>query len=801
MHAFLTERLLDAGAAQIAFDVDFSSRSTPEDDAAFEVALRRADGRVILPGFIQSRDASSHRDEFLSTVPLPRLAEHSTLASVNMLPDSDGVLRRSSWREPLGNSDVPTLGALLSGRPVGPTGERYFIDFSIRLQDIPTISYADVLAGEYDPAVFAGRSVVVGASAVELGDILPVPVWDALPGVMVQALVAESFAQNRTLTPLPPAIVLAGILLIAFTRYFYSTGRGWKIDLCVAFGFPVVLYGVSVAAQALFPVVLDTIPWSLTAVLCFVTGLARQIDRQNLRILAQTLALIRTEKLMRGVVEHSFDGILTVDVDSRVTSLNRAAEAILGRSRQDAENRPVTDLLNLPDKAHHGNGDPINFIAGLAAGGTPEEIEVGRPDGRRLHLDLAVSVLDDKNNFLYILLIRDVTAKKEAEARAAEAQQQLMDGIASISEGFVLWGPDDELIMCNEKFRRLVGPVGKLMEPGTQYVEFLSALAETHICLVPGQSAGEWFAEAAAQRGGETAPYEFETRDGVWVRVSERRASDGCMVGILTDITDDRLQKTDLIRAKDAAEEASLAKSQFLAAMSHELRTPLNAILGFSEIIKSQALGPVGTEDYATYASDIYDSGSHLLSVINDILDIAKIESGNVELSEDKFRLNDVLEACLRMNRAKAEKGNLTVELAPDSWAIVLQGDQRLVKQSVLNLLSNAVKFTPSGGKISIQIGCDAAGDAFLKVADTGVGIAPEEISAVIEPFRQVEADLNRKYEGTGLGLPLTKGFLELHGGDLEIESELGQGTSVTLRYPKNRICSAEKPPALPLAS
>jgi signal transduction histidine kinase len=240
--------------------------------------------------------------------------------------------------------------------------------------------------------------------------------------------------------------------------------------------------------------------------------------------------------------------------------------------------------------------------------------------------------------------------------------------------------------------------------------------------------------------------------------------------------------------AKDKAEAANRAKSDFLANMSHELRTPLNAIIGFSDIIKEQMLGPVENERYLEYIRDINNSANHLLSVINDILDLSKIEFGNVPLIEENVDLDATIASCLTIIGERARNGGLAVEYKPLKKMPILWAEQRRIKQVLINLLSNAVKFTPSGGGITITLRRERDDGLAIAVSDTGIGIRQEDMAVVMAPFGQVDTGLNRKFEGTGLGLPLTRAFVEMHGGQLTLESALGKGTTATVRLPAKRI-------------
>ena len=242
-----------------------------------------------------------------------------------------------------------------------------------------------------------------------------------------------------------------------------------------------------------------------------------------------------------------------------------------------------------------------------------------------------------------------------------------------------------------------------------------------------------------------------------------------------------------LREAKEDAELANRAKTEFLASMSHDLRTPLNAIIGFSQLIKQEAFGPLANDKYAEYIDDIHASGNHLLDLVNDILDIAAVESGHLELNEDLLDVGVIAEAAFRMMEPHAETGGIELARDLDPRLAGLFADERRVKQVVLNLLSNAVKFTPEGGRVSLDARLEDDAMA-LVVADTGIGMDEDDLAKAMTKFGQVDSELSRKYQGTGLGLPLVKGLMEAHGGTLELKSAKGVGTTVTARFPKERV-------------
>jgi len=260
--------------------------------------------------------------------------------------------------------------------------------------------------------------------------------------------------------------------------------------------------------------------------------------------------------------------------------------------------------------------------------------------------------------------------------------------------------------------------------------------------------------------------------------------------GSARDVTESRQAEHRLIAAKREAEFANLSKSEFLANMSHELRTPLNAILGFAQMIQAQTIGPDQGERYIQYAKDIYVSGSFLLAIINDILDLSKIEAGKVTLDERDLDIAEIVESAVRLVRARAGDGELglTVDVFVEPAGKRLRADERIVRQMLLNLLSNAIKFTPAGGSVQLSARCREDGGMAFCVDDSGIGMTPEDITVALSSFGQVEGVLTRSAEGTGLGLPLVASLAELHDGSLELESQPGQGTRATINFPDYRL-------------
>jgi two-component system cell cycle sensor histidine kinase PleC len=384
--------------------------------------------------------------------------------------------------------------------------------------------------------------------------------------------------------------------------------------------------------------------------------------------------------------------------------------------------------------------------------------------------------------------------RSESELRAlAETHAATLD---SLPAHVALLDADGIIVSVNRMWRDAAGPadVDDLAGLGRSYFDSVEDPDGMFADEAPAVSAG-----LRAVLAGDSPMFAREylrlvNREPRWfkfVATPVSRTEPRGVVVMHFDITDRIMAEEALRAAKEQAEFANRSKSEFLANVSHELRTPLNAIIGFSEVMQREMFGPLGKLQYKEYAKDIHDSGVHLLKIINDILDLSKIEAGKFELHKEKLQMSDVVRSCLRLVSDRANAGKLALRTDVPTDLPPLIADSRAIKQILINLLSNAVKFTPAGGEVRVATTRDLNGDFVLKVIDTGIGIAEKDIAKAMAAFGQVDGALNRKYAGTGLGLPLVRLLAELHNGSIQLESKLNQGTTVTVRLPQPREAMA----------
>src|SRR6516165_4724551 len=411
-----------------------------------------------------------------------------------------------------------------------------------------------------------------------------------------------------------------------------------------------------------------------------------------------------------------------------------------------------------------------------------------------------------------------VIADHEQAHSSADANARLRDAVETISEAFVLWDRENRLVMCNSKYQQFHGLPDEMVRPGSSYDEVIASASEP---IVSKRVA------VAGSNDDDCRTYEAQIEDGRWLHINERRTRDGGFVSVGTDITilkesqqrlaesegqlrasvaELRLSRRELEQQKqqlvdlaekyalekNRAEAANRAKSEFLANISHELRTPLNAVIGFSEVMQKALFGPLGHAKYQEYARDIYASGTYLLEVINDILDMSKIEAGRMSLDVDSVDVADIIADSMKVVSQAAGERNISLDRS-GPLHLTLEADRRALKQVFLNLLSNAVKFTRDGGSVDVNL-LRTRSHVKVAIKDTGIGIPEADIAKLGRPFEQVENQFSKSHQGSGLGLAISRALIELHGGSLRIMSREGHGTTVTCLLPVRPVISEEPP-------
>lgn len=397
-------------------------------------------------------------------------------------------------------------------------------------------------------------------------------------------------------------------------------------------------------------------------------------------------------------------------------------------------------------------------------------------------------VFDADGDFLgYRGAGRDVTVEIETRQAAEAAGDRLRAALEAADDIYSIWDRDDRLVVCNDLYRDVARLPADRLQPGVAFEQVMrDCVAAGRFASARGREEA-WLERRLARHLDPGPPFELQLDDGRWLLVRERRQDSGETILVSTDVTTLKQQQERLREALTAAEEANAHRAAFMAQMSHELRTPMNAILGFAEVIESQLHGPVGDSRYLEYVEHIRDSGQHLLGLINDLLDIARIEAGEFHLREEALELPAMIAEAAELMTPLADRKQLAVTLphGPRAW---LLADRRALRQVLMNLLSNAVKFSPQGGRIAIEMEVGADG-LTITVADNGPGIPADQIEVVWQPFAQVEDRLlSRPMLGTGLGLSVVRNLMEMHQGSADLTSEVDVGTRVSVRFPRERL-------------
>ncbi len=515
----------------------------------------------------------------------------------------------------------------------------------------------------------------------------------------------------------------------------------------------------------------------------------------------RTRELALSELRFRAVAETANDAIITLDRAGRIVYSNRKAEQIFGYPADGITDTPFSHLLS--------HGGSTSEWSAIAAPGETVELMGKRADGSRVPLEVSFAEWSDGDNVFHTGILRDIGDRKQAEAEIRRAKARFESVLNNIDATvYVVDLRSHEILYVNGQSKAQFGDV-----VGKTCWQSLKGKTDGPCdgCAIPR------LLDQDGRPNGVQVSEHYETTTGRWLECRDQAVywTDGRLVlmQIATDVTERKRHEVELQERNDRiaqqadelkslawrldaarcdAEEASRqaqaanqAKSAFLAAMSHELRTPLNSILGFSEVIRDEIFGPLGTHRYADYASDIHTSGRHLLDLINDVLDLSKIEAGKLDLALEPVDVRQLLQSCSKLVRERAQQQGLALLLETEPMLPEITADERAVKQIVLNLLSNALKFTDRGGEVILRADRTPANGVRITVADSGCGIPSDRLERVLQPFEQADNAYARASGGTGLGLALVKSFAELHGGSIAITSTVGVGTVVNVTLPR----------------
>lgn len=662
-YAFAVRSLVAAGANEIAIDVDMSARTNANETAALARALEDAGGHVILPAFTQLAQPGVYDGNLIDAEPTPELAPHAWLGSVNVVPDTDGRLRQlmhGMW-----NAEGVfrySMFALLAGK-AKPKPEPFYVDYGIDVRTIPRISFVDVMDGRFDVNIVNGKRVIIGGTAVELGDHFAVPRYGVMSGPMVQAMGFETLHQDREIHRTGPIGVVLLVVLVLAGALCMPQQRRWFGHAAIVAVAVVGLLAVSGLLQYFAAVSLDILPALFALMLVFGLQLVLMSDLQRRNAARQKRIASHQRILLDRVVSDSFDGIAILDAHGRI----------------EQANKQTFDLCNVPQME---SGATIDDLLGNVS-----------PDRDRPPAGWHTAPLGEP-----------ITARVVRDGKERHLEMRL---------------------------NRSEVPIDAPSSDGTTYRHVL----------------------------------------GLTIR----------------DVTDSVLAVTAQREAREQAERANRAKTDFLANMGHELRTPLNAVIGFAELMEKQAMGPLGSPDYLEYAAHISGSGRHLLNIVNDIMEISRAEMGGMELADEAVCLAEISESAIHSARGDADACAHTIKTEFDFSMGEVLVDPARIQRAIGNLISNAACYSPPDQPIIVRTLIDKEGRPTVEVEDHGEGIPAEMLSSILMPFQQVKASANRSSDGIGIGLTVVSAFMKQHGGTVDIDSSVGEGTRVRLAFPASR--------------
>ena len=661
-YATAITNLQNAGASLIAFDVDFSSLSSDEGDAAFVDALSRRPGEVILPVFSQWSSSGDKKGMIVTAAPHPSFLQNAIVASVNLTTEESGLIRRGWKGFNDDDSFRASIAATLAGTP-GADQETFYIDYGVDLSKIERLSFSDVLRGNIPVDTVQGKNILIGATAIELGDEYAAPNLGVIPGVMLHALSYESLLQGRAIQRLHFCIPLIAALMIIFWVCHESKNKSWRKIITNQLFLFTGLIGAPVILQALVPISFDvgSIITAQALSVTYMVGLT--LRRHAQQIYKQRAATAHYQALTSLVVRDNADGVIVADTQGVIELCNDRAGQLLGSEGAMIPGAHIqTFAKNFPLYPAKTNSDEYD-----------------------------IATLDD-----------DQPIHSEYQVRT--------------SGGVIL-----EIVASCSKQTFQIG-AGQEHKNGSQV-------------------------------------FVYTLRD-----ISARKQIEAA-------------EKA----AKHAAVAANKFKSELISNMSHELRTPLNGVIGFADILQKESFGPLGVPEYKEYSEHIYISGKRLLSLVNDMLSVAKLDSGDYEINKSLTSIDEVVEDCLIAFENSEPQKPITVDIQHDLPGLNI--DYNIFKEILTHLLSNSVKFTGDDALISI-CATQHGDDLVIEVKDNGCGVDSELLPMLTKAFYQGDGALSRQHEGAGIGLYLASKLASLHdGGTLEFESEKGAGFLARLRF------------------
>jgi len=505
-------------------------------------------------------------------------------------------------------------------------------------------------------------------------------------------------------------------------------------------------------------------------------------ERERLNILIQ-----KSEKENRSIINSVSDIIFEVDVDGVILFLNQSWDKVTGFESQRSLGRNLFDLLYAQDQEEHKH----NFKE-LVSGKRKSYrslTKLRNVDGKYRTIEIAFSMLrqDENEDIRAVGTITDVEERRRAEQALGEAEKKYRAIVENAASGIYQVTPEGKFLSANPSFAKIIG-----YDNPEEILHDVRNVQEQ--VYVDASLRSKMLEEVLNLRDSKSFEIQVRRKDGeiIWVSENIRPVlNDDTLLfyeGSMEDIDQRKKAEIALKEAKVESDLANRAKSEFLTNMSHELRTPLNSVIGFAEIIKDEAFGELAEPRYKEYASNIFDSGNGLLNVINEILDVSQIETGNRDLKESIVSVQDVVSSCLDMVKGKADSKNIRIDNKAAGKDLSLIGEKHAIKQMLLNLMSNAIRFSPDQSYIMLDAELDRKGNMFISVTDTGIGLTESELEKALSPFGQVSTEHKREGSGTGLGLTLVKSLVELHGGSLDIVSQKNIGTTATLTFPEKRV-------------